>query len=76
MIKPVVEKHFILPENAFPKPGAIGDELKYQNREKIISITVNNRFDLKLTFAWLFVGIPLIWGVTQIIFKSLTLLTN
>jgi len=26
-----------------------------------------------LIFAWLFVGIPLIWGVTQTIIKSLAL---
>ncbi len=26
-----------------------------------------------LVFAWLFVGIPLVWGVTQTLFKAMAL---
>jgi hypothetical protein len=32
-----------------------------------------NKFRLDIFLAWLFVGIPLIWGVTQTIWKSLAL---
>ena len=28
---------------------------------------------LRLVFAWIFVGVPLIWGVTQTILKAATL---
>ncbi len=28
---------------------------------------------LRLMFAWIFVGVPLIWGVTQTVLKAATL---
>jgi hypothetical protein len=32
-----------------------------------------NRFNLGLVLAWIFVSIPLIWGITQTIIKSFAL---
>ncbi|MEM1215376.1 MAG: oxalate:formate antiporter [Bacteroidota bacterium] len=33
----------------------------------------NESSSLKVILAWLFVGLPLVWGVSQTIVKSLTL---
>ncbi len=33
----------------------------------------SNKFDIRVLLAWLFVGIPLLWGITQTILKSLAL---
>jgi hypothetical protein len=33
----------------------------------------DNGFSLKVILAWLFVGLPLIWGISQTILKSMAL---
>jgi hypothetical protein len=31
------------------------------------------KFDLRVVLAWMFVGIPLLWGISQTLIKSLAL---
>jgi hypothetical protein len=34
---------------------------------------MNGKINLRLMVAWIFVGIPLLWGVTQTLIKSFAL---
>ena len=73
MIKPVPDKYFINPYSSnlnskttttIPaQPGFATDK----------KITTGKKVDLRLPLAWLFVGIPLIWGISQTLIKSLSL---
>ena len=75
LVKPVAPMHFIAQEPIADMNTEIDDP-----RERVPDMTSKNatfeetdKLDLQMLMAWLFVGIPLLWGVTQTLIKSLTL---
>ncbi len=65
LVKPVSETHFQDLEEQLP-------DIETSTNESH-NVVLESKIDAKLVIAWLFVGIPLIWGVTQTLIKSLAL---
>lgn len=64
LVKPLSESAFVT-NNSSEQKQAVRDEAADE--------LSNKKWDLRIIMAWLFVGIPLIWGVTQTLLKSLVL---
>ena len=76
LVKPVANRHFVQEDLAIPGLGAASattNEEKPKMQKMTISTETIGKMDMKLLAAWLFVGIPLIWGVVQTLIKSLAL---
>lgn len=73
LIKPVAEEYFLTDEsaNASTKAKTMGLDPAKENGSLVESTAKG--FDWRLALAWGFVGIPLVWGVSQTIIKSLLL---
>jgi len=74
LVKPVAKKHFIEPNESLPGPDVKSVNLSEPEKGEMSSFKGPCvKIDIGLLLAWLFVGIPLIWGVTQTLIKSLAL---
>ena len=69
MVKQVKEHYFTETESA-----TSGNQKEEVSDESKTELKVHNGpLDVRLVVAWLFVGVPLLWGITQTILKSLAL---
>jgi len=75
LVKPVAPEHFIaqdptanLPTEVHNSKKGIADSVAQNTTFEEI-----DKIDLRMPLAWLFIGIPLLWGVTQTLMKSLAL---
>jgi len=75
LVKPVAPEHFIaqdptanLPTEVHNSKKGIADSVAQNTTFEEI-----DKIDLRMPLAWLFIGIPLLWGVTQTLIKSLAL---
>ena len=66
LVKPVKKKYFISSENY-----NLTDEIDLEKEERMVPDEVEKKVDFSIPLAWLFVGIPLIWGISQTLIKSL-----
>ena len=75
LVKPVAAKHFIAQEPIADMNTEIDDSMKGvpDMASKNTTFEETDKFDLRMPIAWLFVGIPLLWGVIQTLIKSLAL---
>ena len=68
LVKPLMKEHFREPDESFPVPGPLTSTIDEMTNQE-----TGAKIDVRLLLAWLFVGIPMIWGVTQTLIKSLAL---
>ncbi len=76
LVKPVSQKYFILSDVKSPEPSDSNSSFNETNQSHMnrnISTDTNYSFYIKLLLAWLFVAVPMIWGITQTLIKSLAL---
>lgn len=76
LVKPVSQKRFILTDKIPPIAGDSRHSILEQNLQhsnKSNAVGSNYLLYMKLLLAWLFVAIPMIWGITQTLIKSLAL---
>lgn len=76
LVKPVLQKHFILSDPNAAVPGNSNIPVIEMSQPHTINKTAkstNYSFYTKLLLAWLFVAIPMIWGITETLIKSLAL---
>ncbi|MDA0195124.1 MAG: OFA family MFS transporter [Bacteroidetes bacterium] len=72
LVKPVAPEHFIAQDLTADMLTEINNSKK-ETSDKAVTNTSIDKFDLRMPIAWIFVGIPLLWGVTQTLIKSLAL---
>ena len=76
LVKPVAKRHFQQDDKTIS--GASDSNkarIAERNKDEAFdsSIESSRALDVKMVLAWLFVGIPLLWGISQTLMKSISL---